>query len=311
LQPEACVVSEDAEFLGRIPRVFDGLYEVVPQHRIRSLLEIDDDRYRAVLSDRKGCANAGLLVQQVLGYLERRYPDRFQYADTSPVRRVVLNREDVSVHAAMGTARARHVVLCTNGFTEHVVEDDGGRAIELHPDQHIVGTIGFMTAFYEERNRTPAAMSYIRNTEIGGETPYVYVTRRTYDRGPDSVTLTAMGGPEHPLGRAWAPDEPFPGPLLDAMDADVRPYAQPARPAGQPYDFQWHGLMGYMPGRVRVIGAHPDHEALLYNLGCNGVGFLPSIHGGRQIARILAGEPVGPSIFDPRRPPPGDPDQVA
>jgi glycine/D-amino acid oxidase-like deaminating enzyme len=55
-----------------------------------------------------------------------------------------------------------------------------------------------------------------------------------------------------------------------------------------------------MDGRVRVIGAHPRHRSLLYNLGCNGVGFLPSIHGGRQVARILAGERLPPSIFDPR-----------
>ena len=40
--------------------------------------------------------------------------------------------------------------------------------------------------------------------------------------------------------------------------------------------------MGYMDGGVRVIGAHPRHAALLYNLGCNGVGFLPSICGGER-----------------------------
>jgi len=88
--------------------------------------------------------------------------------------------------------------------------------------------------------------------------------------------------------------------LLVEMDAQVRPFAQPARPAGLPYDFQWHGLMGYMDGRIRVIGAHPDHPRLLYNLGCNGVGFLPSIAGGERIARLLAGERLAPSIFDPR-----------
>ena len=58
--------------------------------------------------------------------------------------------------------------------------------------------------------------------------------------------------------------------------------------------------MGYMDGGVRVIGAHPDHPRLLYNLGCNGVGFLPSIYGGERMARILAGERLPPSIFDPR-----------
>ena len=41
---------------------------------------------------------------------------------------------------------------------------------------------------------------------------------------------------------------------------------------------------------ARVIGAHPRYPVLPYNLGCNGVGFLPSIHGGRQVSRLLSGE---------------------
>jgi glycine/D-amino acid oxidase-like deaminating enzyme len=183
-----------------------------------------------------------------------------------------------------------------------VVEDAAGSPIELDEQQRVVGTIGFMAAFFEERPRAAAAMSYIRNTTIGGDTPYVYVTRRTYDRrgGGGTSTLTCMGGPEHPIDHRWVRDDPFPGAVLTDMDDQIRPFAQPSRPAGRPYDFQWHGLMGYMDGGVRVIGAHPRHPALLYNLGCNGVGFLPSIHGGRQIARILAGERLPPSIFDPR-----------
>ena len=73
----------------------------------------------------------------------------------------------------------------------------------------------------------------------------------------------------------------------------------PARRAGHTTS-QWHGLMGYAPGRVRVVGEHPRVPGLLYNLGCNGVGFLPSIAGADRVARILAGERPGPSIFDPR-----------
>ena len=301
LRQETCVVSEDADFVDAIPPAFDGLYTVVPQARIRELLELDDDRYRAVLSDRKGCANSGLLVQQVLAFLETRYPDRFRYADRTHVSRLVVGDGGVQAETGGGVrVRASAAVLCTNGFVDHAVEDGAGDRVELHAEQRITGTIGYMAAFVEEERRTPAAMSYIRNAEIGGPTPYVYVTRRTYDRADDEVTLTCMGGPEWPIDHPWTADEPYPGALLAHMDDVVRPYAQPRRPPGLAYDFQWHGLMGYMPGMVRVIGAHPRHPELLYNLGCNGVGFLPSIHGGQRISRILAGEPLGPSIFDPR-----------
>jgi len=300
LRPETCMVSEDAEFLDEIPGAFEGLYAVVPQSRIRELLDTTDDRYRAVLSDRKGCANAGLFVQQALAALEDRYPDRLLYADETLVDRVAVGREGVSVHALGHVVVASHVVLCTNGFTDHVVTDDDGTPIELDPRQQVVGTIGYMAAFFEEAPRPPAAFSYIRNATIGGDVPYVYVTRRTYDRPAGTATLTCMGGPEWPIEGPWVRDAPFPGSLLDTMDDQIRPLAQPGRSPGRPYDFQWHGLMGYTDGRVRIIGAHPGRPSLLYNLGCNGVGFLPSIHGGREIARRIAGEPLPLSIFDPR-----------
>jgi glycine/D-amino acid oxidase-like deaminating enzyme len=300
LREEACVVSEDAEFLERIPADFASYYTVVPQARIRELLDTRDDRYRAVLSDRKGCINSGLLVQQVLDHLERRYPDRLRFVDQTFVDRVIVHDGGAVVQARGHTVAATHAVLCTNGFVDHVVEDPDGEQINLHEAQRVSGTIGYMAAFAEEESRSPAAMSYIRNPTIGGDTPYVYVTRRTYDAAEGTVTLTCMGGPEHPIDGQWDASQPFPGSMLAYMDEVIRPFAQPARSSHRPYDFQWHGLMGYMDGGVRVIGAHPQYPALVYNLGCNGVGFLPSICGGQRVARILAGEQLPPNIFDPR-----------
>ena len=64
--------------------------------------------------------------------------------------------------------------------------------------------------------------------------------------------------------------------------------------------YHWHGLMGYNDGGTRVVGEHLLHPRLLYNLGCNGVGFLPSICGADRLARLFAGERLEPSIFDPR-----------
>jgi glycine/D-amino acid oxidase-like deaminating enzyme len=51
---------------------------------------------------------------------------------------------------------------------------------------------------------------------------------------------------------------------------------------------------------IRVVGAHPRHPGLTYNLGGNGVGFLPSIYGGQRIAQLLADRALPASIFDPR-----------
>ncbi|MCX8513763.1 MAG: hypothetical protein ORN26_01900 [Candidatus Pacebacteria bacterium] len=47
-----------------------------------------------------------------------------------------------------------------------------------------------------------------------------------------------------------------------------------------------------------MIGKDPKNEHLMYNLGCNGVGIMPSIYGGKKISQILNHEELPPSIFD-------------
>ena len=125
LREESCVVSEDAEFLDQIPAEFASFYTVVPQATIRTLLETDDDRYRAVLSDRKGCINSGLLVPAGPGVSSSAdYPDRFRYVDRTLVDRIVVDAGDGGVLDANGHAvSASRVVLCTNGFVDHTIED--------------------------------------------------------------------------------------------------------------------------------------------------------------------------------------------
>ncbi len=305
LQPNACIISEDAEWLQDIPDDLAPFYSVVTQERVNELLETPGEKYRGVLSTPAGCANSGLLVQQVLAWLEATYPTRFHYDDTTFVDRVVVGSDDVTAHSGRYAVTAAQVVLCTNGFDGHRVVDSDGEPIELVKDQHVVGTIGYMAAFVEDQLRAPGALSFIRNEAIGGETPYVYITRRTYDRPDAAVTLSCMGGPEWPILEPWSQDLPFPGSLLTEMDGTIRPFAQPDRPPRQPYDFAWHGLMGYTPGKLRVVGRHPGRPALLYNLGCNGIGFLPSVYGGRRISALLAGEDLPSSIFDPRSEPTG------
>jgi glycine/D-amino acid oxidase-like deaminating enzyme len=300
LPPHECLVSEEAPFLAELSAELAPLYSLSPQSRVQELLEVEDDRYCAVLSEPKGCSNSGLLCQQLLEHLERAYPDRFVYADHTHAGRVVVDSDRVALDAGSHRVEAGHVVLCTNGFDDHVVEDAAGAPIRLARDQRITGRTGHMVAFVDTR-RPPATMSYIRNSIIGGETAYVYVTRRTYDRAGGPVMLTCMGGPEHPRNEpTYDRDALFPATLLEELDREVRPFAQAARAPGRPFEFHWHGLMGYNDSGIRVIGAHPHHPRLLYNLGCNGVGFLPSIHGGQRIARLLAGDDPGPSVFDPR-----------
>jgi glycine/D-amino acid oxidase-like deaminating enzyme len=176
IEPKACVVSEDADFLSEIPADFDGLYSVVRQAEVRELLGITDDRYVAVLSNLAGCTNSGLLAQQVLAYLLKQFPDRFRFFDHTNVERIAVGDARSVIDAGDFEVTGDNVILCTNGFVDHRVEDTTGAPVGLADDQRIIGRVAHMTGFVEPAPRPPAAMSYIRNTVIGGPIPYVYVT---------------------------------------------------------------------------------------------------------------------------------------
>ena len=155
LPAHACMVSEEADFVEELPAELDGLYEVVPQAQVNALLEIGGDRYRAVLAEPAGCSNSSLLCQQVLGHLLATHPDRFAYADHTKVERIVV--DDDRAVATVGAHRvvADHVVLCTNGYVDHVAEDEDGVPLRVADDQRITGRVAYMAAFAEERRGCP------------------------------------------------------------------------------------------------------------------------------------------------------------
>ena len=98
----------------------------------------------------------------------------------------------------------------------------------------------------------------------------------------------------------YEPESDVPANMMQTFDEEARRVVVPERPAGADYDFAWHGLMGYTKDKIRLVGFEPRNPVLMYNLGCNGVGFLPSIAGGLRIARLHQGQALEPSIFDAR-----------
>jgi glycine/D-amino acid oxidase-like deaminating enzyme len=296
-----CVVSETADFVDEIPSEYDHLYSLVPSSEVRELLDTSDDHYCAVLSNTTGAINGALLIEEVLGYLQERFGDRFRFADHTAVRHVDLHATEAILDTGDHRVTAGRAVMCTNGFVDHVIDNRVGGAIPSHMQHRISGRVGYMAGFLETAERTPTTLSYIRNAAIGGSTPYVYVTRRPYDQPAGPVTLTCIGGPEVALGdrATYVADSEFPGTVMDEIDTDILPIVDSTRAIGSEYDYAWHGLMAYTESMVRLIGYEARNRVLMYNLGCNGVGFLPSVYGGHRIARLLAGDDLEPSIFDP------------
>ena len=135
------------------------------------------------------------------------------------------------------------------------------------------------------------------------EDPYFYLTRRLYEYNEKKHDLICFGGPQQTLAdRAEfrAEEWNYPDEFDTTTDKFIRKLYNLGNDKNIEYMFTWHGLMGYTPNGVRLVGAEPNNPVLLYNLGCNGVGILPSIFGGERVAKILKGESLPPSIFDPK-----------
>lgn len=307
LAPETVLLAKEAGWEEALPLFYQDLYSVVPQADILSLLETEDARYQACIASQKGCTNSALFTEELMGYLLATYPGRFSLFEETPVTKVSLAEDRARLTTGQGhMVEARRVVLCTNGFEQFHIENESGSDIDTKFHHLVQGRIGYMAGYLESMNASPVAISYFpkgmpATGDPTGET-YFYFTRRPHgeDEG-EAKNLVCAGGPEQvlPNQALYTRTEYCREDVRESLDEFLRDTYRHFPDPGTEYAFCWHGLMGYTPGGLRRIGIEPCNPVLLYNLGCNGVGILPSIYGGKRIARILAGEVLERSIFDP------------
>jgi glycine/D-amino acid oxidase-like deaminating enzyme len=308
LRTEEFRIALSAPFINTIPKEYEGLYEVVPPEVVLSMLQTENKDYVAVLSYQKGCLNTALFSQEISAYLAKKYPERFALYEHAPVRKVSLHDGKAILDADRHTITAEKVILCTNGFESVHIINQGGLEIDAKLHHLVRGMVGYMSAYIEPMNKPPIAISYFPPTHTNGsdpyaEDPYFYVTRRQFDADDlKNASLISVGGPEFSLDdrMQYDSDLDYPEEAKARINEFVTStYGVPPRKKID-YQFTWHGLMGYTPSGVRVIGEEPRNRSLLYNLGCNGVGILPSLYGAQRIGDIIAGKKVEKTIFDPK-----------
>ncbi len=304
LHPEEFWIAKQAPFLHEIPKKYDDLYSIVPHQQILDRLEVVDTRYVASMSTQKGCMNSALFCQEIVAYLLSRYKNRFSLYEHTFVKKVILKKEDhVLLSTLHGTVLAKKVILCTNGFENFSIEGLHGEDIDRNFHYSVYGLVGFMAAYLKDYDKPPIALSYISLPDTTIDNPYFYVTRRQFEtHSSQPKNLISIGG-GHVLyledKTVYEKSMPFPEEARKQIDEFVMNTFEYKRKRPIDYHFEWHGLMGYTKNGVRLIGEDPENNTLLYNLGCNGVGLLPSIFGARRVARIIKGEVVLPSMFDP------------
>ncbi len=296
------LIADDYTDIRQLPKEYEKVYTVVPKSYILNLLESKDERYIAALPSRKGCLNSAAFCEELVTSLQKNYPTRFTLFEHTPINRVILAADQVSLESEnRKKITAKKVVLCTNGFETLELINTAGTDIDRLFHERVQGVIGYMAGYLEPLEHPPTAISYLTAPEASGKEPYFYLTRRMYELEKNKHhSLICIGGPEKELPEKDHYDKTrdFPEKALTAIDEFLQAsYRYPPRDG---YAFQWHGLMGYTNTGVRLIGPEPRNRNLLYNLGCNGVGILPSIYGGNRIARFIQRGKLAPSIFDPR-----------
>ncbi len=304
-------IAEHAEGLDQIPRAYKDLYNIVPHEDVLSLLETKDKQYIAVMSERKGCVNSALLVEEIVGYLLSKYAGRFVLAEESPVREIVLDHDSGMLKVFSHSVYAKKVVLCTNGFERFKITNLVGGNIDTKFHHMVIGNVGYMAGYLEKLDHPPIALQYHDKEQIDAgraevsymEKPYMYLTRRPYEvEKNESHNLVCVGGPEQNIEdtTSYRKESEMMAESIDQIEHFIHKTYAHAPKDKIDFKFKWHGLMGYTPTNMRVIGEEPKNGVLMYNLGCNGIGILTSIYGGKKISEILRGDALPPSLFDPR-----------
>lgn len=302
IQPKEIFIFEGADFINEIEKEFSGLYKLAPQSEIMRRLETKSEQFVACLSEQKGCINSALFTEKVAEYLIKASPKRFQVFEHTHINKVVLHDGYGILDADNHTVRATHIILATNGFDSLSIFNENGLDIDTSFHHDIHGIVGYMSGYLEKLNKPPIAISYFTDSEAGLDAPYMYLTRRPYEYNENKHNLISIGGPELDLENrnTYERDHEYPEWARDEINKFAENVYGGEAQDKTNYIFTWHGLMGYTPNKLRIVGPEPRNTVLMYNLGCNGVGILPSVYGGDRISRQIKGEKLEPTIFDPK-----------
>lgn len=289
---EYLFIASDVTFV--IPEKYAAVHQRVPRAHVLALLESKDAQYCAALAGRKGVMNSAHFCEELAGWMLATYPERFTLVEHTPVERIILGEHERRLETRHHVVRAHDVALCTNGFRDlHIVNETGGD-IDKQFHEHVHGTVGGMVGFAHAQEKPPCAIAYVQSTSH--DDPYFYLTRRSFNH----FNLVCVGGPEvHlPESALYSAHQDY----LPNAQHEIDAFLERTSPDEKKLItmFRWHGLMGYTKSGLRIVGREPLHEHLLYNLGCNGVGILLSVYGGNRVARLLAGDKLAPSVFDPQ-----------
>ena len=297
---ESFLIAEGTGVYEKIPDRLKKYARVIPHKEVLELLETSDSRYVAAMPHRTSLANSAQLSEDIISFCLKKYPERCFVHEHSPAHEILLGKSDARILGKGFVLKAKEVVLCTNGFSHFKVVNLAGPEINTALHHNVRGFVDFMAGYMENSDKLFVSHWYHEPNPahmpgVSDESVYFYLSRRAWDK----KSLLAIGGPEKEVPHhMYNRREPIGEDIVSEFDKFIKRTMDPKRTLSPRYF--WHGLMGYTPSGVRLIGREPKNPILMYNLGCNGIGILPSIVGALKIARHVNREPMEETIFDPR-----------
>lgn len=321
IQYESILISEDYPDREKIPSIYEDRIQIVSQRRINQLLQTKGNKFIGVLARHAGTLNSALFCEKAIQYITNHYHDRVQIYEFSPVETIDLyeNRAIITTNTSKvhhlkdtpqepytGIIKTNQVILCTNGFENFTINNHSWPEINKHFHEEINGLVWYMSGYLDIAGQLPLAISYyLKPGELKAANNvenYFYLTRRQFHKDNQTHSLICIGWPETNLHEKdrYMRHEPQPDRAHEQMDLFLQETFKPYPEHPTKYHYRRHGLMWFTKSGLRIIWPDQKNPKLLYNLGCNGVWILSSIHGWRKISQFLLGNVTEPSIFDPQ-----------
>ncbi|OPY27671.1 MAG: D-amino acid dehydrogenase small subunit [Methanomassiliicoccales archaeon PtaU1.Bin030] len=273
------ILDEDLVPKVEIDPVLAEMVSTATPSRLKEVL-CTREKYIAAYSAPASLANSGRLSRAIARHLLDRYPGRFVLHEESPVSSISFG-EEVKARSNGTAVSADAAVLCTNGYPLPELESSTVPKISDSLRRYVAS----MVAHTSEDRTAPGAFTYFHEEGDPEEEPYFYLTRRPFLlNGNDLVTV---GGPQQTISEELDHGAEYPPGVYARIDGFLaRSYTCALRDEDM---MCWNGPMGYTKDGIRLVGKDPHVPGLWYNTACNGIGFLPSIVGGRKVAAEIAG----------------------
>ena len=281
IQSEFLYILNDKNILEKIPKKYAHLYTPVNRERLTRILETDNQEFIAAVTGRKGVLNSALFCHELLLWLKKKYKKRIALYEKTPATEIKILQTKTTITTPKARVTAKEIILCTNGYKQPTITYNKEEA-----KMKITTTVGLMLAGEQHKKFKHAAVSYFPKTATN---TYFYCTRR--DQGHKE--LVCAGGPDINIEEEYDPKKNY---VL--QEQEIQDFIKTTKFTTKP-NYRWEGPMGYTKTNLRCIGRHPKISRLWYNLGCNGVGILPSVYGAKRISLLMQGVQLQKSLFDP------------